>query len=121
MTRDSQVLELFSPQTRSWFGDRLGKPTEVQLAAWPQIAAGEHVLVTAPTGSGKTLAAFLWALDRLLTGAWDAGSPVGAGPVAPSQAAAASTRPSTRSANRKLMGVSSALENIPSHTSAPSR
>src|SRR5271154_1431137 len=33
--------------------------------AWPAIAGGEHVLVSAPTGSGKTLAAFLWALDRL--------------------------------------------------------
>ncbi len=73
MTRDANVLDLFSPQTRSWFADRLGEPTEVQRLAWPRIAAGEHVLVTAPTGSGKTLAAFMWALDRLLTGAWDGG------------------------------------------------
>ncbi len=35
------------------------------MLAWPAIARGEHVLVSAPTGSGKTLAAFLWALDRL--------------------------------------------------------
>ncbi|KAB2958374.1 MAG: DEAD/DEAH box helicase, partial [Thermoanaerobaculia bacterium] len=42
--------------------------------AWPRIAAGEHVLAIAPTGSGKTLAAFLWALDRLLTGAWEGGA-----------------------------------------------
>ena len=34
--------------------------------AWPAIARGEHVLLSAPTGSGKTLAAFLWALDRLV-------------------------------------------------------
>src|SRR5215217_1614896 len=34
--------------------------------AWPAIARGENVLVSAPTGSGKTLAAFLWALDRLV-------------------------------------------------------
>jgi uncharacterized protein len=51
----------------AWFR---GQPT-IQARAWPGIAAGEHVLVTAPTGSGKTLAAFLWALDRLLTGAWE--------------------------------------------------
>jgi ATP-dependent Lhr-like helicase len=35
------------------------------VQAWPAIARGEHVLLSAPTGSGKTLAAFLWALDRL--------------------------------------------------------
>ena len=74
MTRDAQALDLFSPQTRAWFGERMGDPTEVQRCAWPRIAAGEHVLVTAPTGSGKTLAAFLWALDRLLTGTWDGGT-----------------------------------------------
>jgi ATP-dependent Lhr-like helicase len=73
VTRDADVLDLFSPQTRSWFSERLGEPTEVQRLAWPRIAAGEHALVTAPTGSGKTLAAFLWALDLLLTGAWDGG------------------------------------------------
>jgi ATP-dependent helicase Lhr and Lhr-like helicase len=32
------------------------------------IAAGEHVLATAPTGSGKTLTAFLWALNRFAAG-----------------------------------------------------
>lgn len=48
-------------------------PTEVQARAWPEIAAGRHVLATAPTGSGKTLTAFLWALDRLLSGEWEGG------------------------------------------------
>jgi ATP-dependent Lhr-like helicase len=37
----------------------------VQEQAWPAIATGGHVLISAPTGSGKTLAAFLWSLDRL--------------------------------------------------------
>jgi ATP-dependent Lhr-like helicase len=37
----------------------------VQAQAWPLIAAGHDVLLTAPTGSGKTLAAFLACLDRL--------------------------------------------------------
>ena len=41
-------------------------PTEAQIQAWPAIARGENVLLSAPTGSGKTLAAFLWALDRLV-------------------------------------------------------
>ena len=53
---------------------RHGAPTAVQRSAWPAIAAGEHVLATAPTGSGKTLCAFLWALDRLLQGVWEPGT-----------------------------------------------
>ncbi len=62
----------FNPVVSDWFAARFGEPTDAQRAAWPPIAAGEHVLVSAPTGSGKTLTAFLWALDRLLTGAWPA-------------------------------------------------
>jgi ATP-dependent Lhr-like helicase len=55
----------FSPPVRDWFEQAFAAPTPAQAQAWPAIAAGEHVLVSAPTGSGKTLAAFLWALDRL--------------------------------------------------------
>ncbi len=58
-------LSSFSPRVRDWFGTAFAAPTAVQRKAWPAIARGEHVLVSAPTGSGKTLAAFLWALDRL--------------------------------------------------------
>ncbi len=55
----------FTPRVREWFEAAFAEPTEAQARAWPAIASGEHVLVSAPTGSGKTLAAFLWALDRL--------------------------------------------------------
>jgi ATP-dependent helicase Lhr and Lhr-like helicase len=56
---------LFTPRVREWFEASFAEPTAAQVQAWPGIASGEHVLVSAPTGSGKTLAAFLWALDRL--------------------------------------------------------
>lgn len=59
------MTELFSAATRGWFGEAVGAPTAVQEEAWPRIAAGEDVLVSAPTGTGKTLAAFLFFLDRL--------------------------------------------------------
>ena len=53
---------------RDWFAASFAAPTPAQAQAWPAIASGEHVLLSAPTGSGKTLAAFLWALDRLSAG-----------------------------------------------------
>ena len=59
-------LESFTPQVKEWFARSFAGPTEAQAQAWPAIAGGEHVLVSAPTGSGKTLAAFLWGLDRLV-------------------------------------------------------
>jgi ATP-dependent Lhr-like helicase len=58
-------LSSFTPRTRRWFEQAFAAPTPAQIHAWPAIARGENVLVSAPTGSGKTLAAFLWALDRL--------------------------------------------------------
>ena len=61
---------LFHPLVARWFARRIGTPTAIQTRVWPLIAAGEHVLVTAPTGSGKTLAAVLWALDRLVRRRW---------------------------------------------------
>lgn len=64
----------FHPVVRRWFEEAVGVPTEIQALAWPAIAAGEHVLISAPTGCGKTLAAFLWAIDRLATGAWTGGT-----------------------------------------------
>ena len=58
-------LSAFSPRTRDWFLGAFDEPTPAQAQAWPAIASGDHVLISAPTGSGKTLAAFLWGIDRL--------------------------------------------------------
>lgn len=54
-----ECLRLFDAETAEWFLETLGQPTLVQEAAWPAIASGTHVLVSAPTGTGKTLSAFL--------------------------------------------------------------
>jgi len=66
-------LSLFHPLIGRWFAERVGTPTDVQAKAWPEIAEGRHVLVTAPTGTGKTLTAFLWAINQLVTGEWELG------------------------------------------------
>lgn len=67
------ALQLFHPLVRRWFTERFAAPTDAQEKAWPVIARGEHVLVSAPTGSGKTLTAFLSAIDNLVTGRWSSG------------------------------------------------
>ena len=64
-TLEVMALDQFSPSVRAWFEAAFAAPTPAQEQAWPAIASGEHVLISAPTGSGKTLAAFLWGLDRL--------------------------------------------------------
>src|SRR3974377_1432470 len=60
------ALDVFSPQTKAWFGRNFAAaPTPAREKGWPVIASGKSVLIQAPTGSGKTLAAFLSAIDRL--------------------------------------------------------
>src|ERR1700754_3957370 len=59
-------LDSFTPRVREWFAAAFAAPTEAQAQAWPAIATGEHVLISAPTGSGKTLAACLYGLDRFV-------------------------------------------------------
>ncbi len=73
MNEHNDTLAAFHPLIRKWFRERLGAPTPIQSLAWPEIAQGRHVLVTAPTGSGKTLTAFLWAVHQLVSGAWGLG------------------------------------------------
>lgn len=63
-----EILDRFSPATREWFAGAFPAPTSAQLGAWAAISSGAHALVVAPTGSGKTLSAFLWAIDRLVSG-----------------------------------------------------
>jgi ATP-dependent Lhr-like helicase len=62
---DAALATLGDP-IRRWFTDNLGQPTTAQRLAWPAIAAGKNVLLSAPTGSGKTLAAFLPIVDRII-------------------------------------------------------
>jgi ATP-dependent helicase Lhr and Lhr-like helicase len=69
-----QALEQFHPLVRRWFESRFTAPTDAQVQAWPIIARGAHVLVSAPTGSGKTLTAFLSAVDSLVTGRFACGA-----------------------------------------------
>ena len=73
MDRRPESLSHFHPLIAGWFTEFVGQPTDVQGLAWPKIAAGEHILISAPTGTGKTLAAFLYALNQLTTGAWPPG------------------------------------------------
>jgi len=58
--------EHWHPVLASWFSDKYGEATDVQLRAWPLVAAGAHTLIAAPTGSGKTLAALMPLLNRLV-------------------------------------------------------
>jgi ATP-dependent Lhr-like helicase len=66
MNRSS--LDSFHPLVKQWFIERFNQPLDIQERAWAQIVEGNNVLVSAPTGSGKTLTAFLWTIDRLISG-----------------------------------------------------
>ncbi len=59
-------LSHFDPLVSEWFSTRFSTITEPQRLGWPEIRAGNDVLISAPTGSGKTLAAFLICLDELV-------------------------------------------------------
>ncbi len=59
-------LTSFDQLTREWFETCFAAVTEPQRLGWPEIRAGNDVLISAPTGAGKTLAAFLTAIDSLV-------------------------------------------------------
>ena len=62
------ALATLTDAIRSWFTQSFGAPTTAQRLAWPAIAVGKNLLLSAPTGSGKTLAAFLPIVGRLVSG-----------------------------------------------------
>lgn len=64
--KKADSLDIFTAPTASWFARAFGAPTRVQEEAWPAIAEGGPVLISAPTGTGKTLSAFLVFIDRLM-------------------------------------------------------
>ncbi|MGC4096153.1 MAG: DEAD/DEAH box helicase [Nitrospira sp.] len=67
----SMPLTRFHPIISEWFASCVGRPTDVQIHAWPAIQSGTDTLIAAPTGSGKTLAAFLSCIDQLFAQALD--------------------------------------------------
>ena len=64
---DETALAALPAAMREWFGRRFGRPTTAQRTAWPVLASGRNLLLSAPTGTGKTLAAFAPLLGQLLT------------------------------------------------------
>ena len=46
-------LSSFTPAVRDWFERAFAAPTPAQEQAWPAIATGEHVLISAPTGTAR--------------------------------------------------------------------
>src|SRR4051794_30351777 len=63
---EASALGVLPETMQAVFLQRLGRPTPIRRAAWPAVAAGKDLLLSAPTGSGKTFAAFLPLLGRLL-------------------------------------------------------
>jgi ATP-dependent helicase Lhr and Lhr-like helicase len=60
------LQQLLQPsEVTAWFARKYPEPTPAQLAAWPRIREGAHVLIVSPTGTGKTFAAFLSVLNDL--------------------------------------------------------
>lgn len=59
-----EALASLAPATAAWFRTTYGEPTAIQRGAFPLVARGESVLLSAPTGTGKTLAALLPLLQR---------------------------------------------------------
>lgn len=58
-------MHVFTQPSKDWIAHTFSAPTAVQQEAWPAIAEGGSVLISAPTGTGKTLSAFLVFVDKL--------------------------------------------------------
>ena len=66
-------LDAFDPLVAQWFRSSFGRPSDIQVRVWRELASGSHILACAHTGSGKTLAAFLGALNALAVGEYPSG------------------------------------------------
>ena len=58
-------MHVFTQPSKDWIAHTFSAPTAVQQEAWPAIAEGGSVLISAPTGTGKTISAFLVFVDKL--------------------------------------------------------
>lgn len=65
MEKEESCMKVFTQPTKDWITHTFTAPTAVQKEAWPAIAKGGSVLISAPTGTGKTLSAFLVFVDQL--------------------------------------------------------
>ena len=63
--KKDSYMHVFTQPTKDWISHTFAAPTAVQQEAWPVIAEGGSVLISAPTGTGKTLSAFLVFIDKL--------------------------------------------------------
>lgn len=63
--KKDSYMHVFTQPTKDWICHTFAAPTAVQQEAWPVIAEGGSVLISAPTGTGKTLSAFLVFIDKL--------------------------------------------------------
>ncbi len=96
----ADALAVLTRPVRRWFRRAYAAPTPAQCVAWPALAAGRHLLLSAPTGSGKTLAAFLPVLGRLLDEPFASG--VRCLYIAPLKALIADTRTNLRTCLRGI-------------------
>jgi ATP-dependent helicase Lhr and Lhr-like helicase len=62
----SSALATLTDDVAGWFTRAFAAPTLAQRIAWPTLAQGESLLLSAPTGAGKTFAAFLPIINQLL-------------------------------------------------------
>jgi ATP-dependent Lhr-like helicase len=62
----SSALATLADDVARWFTQSFTAPTLAQRFAWPTLAHGQNLLLSAPTGAGKTFAALLPIINELL-------------------------------------------------------